>query len=177
MSVINKYLDALTNMVHWDDKDEIESISIWLQNFKKIFFIGNGGSNAIALHMAEDFSKIARIPAYAFGDTPTVTCFANDYGYDRAIVEWLKVHFDYGSALVAISSSGESQNIINAVRAAPLDNTMILTGFAISNTLHQEHAKYHIRVPYDDYGIVECLHQIFLHAVLDTICQKKYNKI
>ena len=60
-----------------------------LQGYKDIILIGNGGSNAVCLHIAEDYSKVLNKRALAFGDGPRLTCYFNDYG-DQAYVEFIK---------------------------------------------------------------------------------------
>src|SRR3954467_5182329 len=84
-----------------------ESVTL-VKNLKRIFFIGNGGSNSICSHMMEDFAKIARYPTFSFSDAALITCFSNDYGYENAMKEWLKIHFSENDLLIAISSSGKS---------------------------------------------------------------------
>src|SRR5579872_6599264 len=104
---------------------------------KRVFFIGNGGSNAICSHMMEDYAKMGRYPTFAFSDAALITCYANDYGYDKAMEEWLKIHFVKGDLLIAISSSGESKNILNAVNFAKAvdENVITLSGFKEGNSL------------------------------------------
>lgn len=139
-----------------------------LNKSKKVFFIGNGGSNAICSHMLEDFAKIGRFKTYSFSDAALITCYANDYGYENAIAEWLKIHFEKGDLLVAISSSGNSMNIVNAVEEAlQIGGTVItLSGFNKDNKLFSKgEANFHLEI--NNYGIVECFHQIILHVLLD----------
>ncbi len=140
------------------------------KNSSRIFFIGNGGSNSICSHMMEDFAKILKIKTYCFSDPALVTCFSNDYGYENAIKEWLKIFFSEKDILIAISSSGESNNIINSVNYVKSLNSKIITlsGFDENNRL-KKLGDLNFHVPSNSYGIVECLHQIILHMVLDTL--------
>jgi len=146
-----------------------ESVAM-VKKAKRIFFIGNGGSNSICSHMMEDYSKIAGYPTFAFSDAALITCFANDYGYERAMEEWLKIHFVEGDLLVAISSSGESKNILNA--AALVNNRkgalITLSGFKEGNTLSKT-GSINFHLPVSNYGIVECFHQVILHIILDSL--------
>lgn len=139
-------------------------------NVGRIYFIGNGGSNAICSHMMEDYGKIAGFRTYAFSDAALITCYANDYGYENAMAEWLKLHIDAGDLLVAISSSGESKNILNAVGVARAKGAHVLTlsGFAADNTLSRS-GDINFVTPVRNYGIVECFHQTILHIILDSI--------
>ncbi|MES1181628.1 MAG: SIS domain-containing protein, partial [Flavobacterium sp.] len=147
-----------------------ESVAIIKNKVKRIFFIGNGGSNSICSHMMEDFAKIAGFPTFCFSDASLITCFANDYGYERAMEEWLKLHFSENDLLVAISSSGESKNILNA--AAYVKNRkgalITLTGFKPDNNLSRMgEVNFHLGI--SNYGIVECYHQVILHIILDSL--------
>ncbi|HEY6160938.1 MAG TPA: SIS domain-containing protein [Bacteroidia bacterium] len=137
---------------------------------KRIFFIGNGGSNAICSHMMEDYAKIAGYPTFSFSDAALITCFANDYGYEQAIKEWLKIHFMPGDLLVAISSSGNSPNILNAADEFNSlgGKTITLSGFRADNKLRGK-GEVNFHIPVENYGIVECYHQVILHLILDTV--------
>jgi len=139
-----------------------------IKNSKKIFFIGNGGSNAICSHMMEDFAKVARRQSFSFSDAALITCFSNDYGYEQAIKEWLSVYMEKDDLLFAISSSGNSLNINNATDFANEigANIITLTGFEDSNLLNGKGlCNFHIKST--SYGIVECFHQVVIHALLD----------
>src|SRR5688572_2589973 len=137
---------------------------------KRVFFIGNGGSNAICSHMMEDYAKIGGFPTFAFSDPALITCYANDYGYENAMKEWLKIHFVKGDLLVAISSSGNSMNIINAVDEALARGGEVITlsGFKNSNRLVSK-GKVNFHIPIENFGVVECYHQVLLHIILDSL--------
>jgi D-sedoheptulose 7-phosphate isomerase len=141
-----------------------------LKTSKRIFFLGNGGSNSISSHMMEDYGKIAGFQTYAFSDAALITCYANDYGYENAMAEWLKLHFQPGDVLIATSSSGESKNIVNAADVARVKGGKIiaLTGFATGNTLSKMgDVNFYLNVR--NYGMVECFHQVILHVILDSL--------
>lgn len=148
---------------------QLEEALELVRTSRRIFFAGNGGSNSICSHMMEDFAKIGRFPTFAFSDPALITCYANDYGYERAMAEWLKLHFGEGDLLVAISSSGESPNILNAAQTALDLNGKLLTlsGFKEGNRLSRL-GQVNLHLPVSNYGIVECYHQVLLHALLDT---------
>lgn len=154
-------------------RKQIEEAVTIVKNSKRIFFIGNGGSNSICSHMMEDFAKMGRFPTFAFSDAALITCYANDYGYEKAIEEWLKVHFIQGDLLVAVSSSGESKNILNAAAYVNSVNKNVITlsGFKNGNSLSKL-GKVNFHLPASNYGIVECFHQVILHVVLDTVTAK-----
>lgn len=146
-----------------------ESVTL-LKSVRRIFFLGNGGSNSISSHMMEDYGKIGGFRTFAFSDAALITCYANDYGYENAMAEWLKLHLDAGDMLIAISSSGESKNIVNAAAVAKSKSAKIitLTGFGEKNALSQM-GDINIYLPVKNYGIVECFHQTILHIILDSL--------
>ena len=141
-----------------------------IKGTRSIFFLGNGGSNSICSHMMEDFMKLAGYPTYSFSDAALITCYANDFGYDKAMAEWLKMFFTEKDILVAISSSGESVNILNAVKYAKSKSGKVITlsGFKPDNSLRKSgDINFHIDV--NSYGIAECYHQVILHIILDSL--------
>jgi len=174
--MINNYKNSF--QLFFEEKEMQSNIekSIDLINYKsnkRIFFIGNGGSNSICSHMMEDFAKILRIPTFTFSDPALITCFSNDYGYENAIKEWLSIHLNSDDILIAISSSGESKNITNATKFAKDKDIKIITftGFDINNTLSKL-GDINFYLNSKSYGIVECYHQTILHIILDTIIDR-----
>ena len=151
------------------DKQLADAVAL-VKSSKRIFFIGNGGSNAICSHMMEDYAKIAGYPTFAFSDAALITCYANDYGYENAMKEWLKIHFTSGDLLIAVSSSGNSMNIINACDhvASVNGNIISLSGFRPGNKLSSK-GKINFHIPVENFGIVECYHQVILHIILDSL--------
>lgn len=154
-------------------RDIAQAVGLIKNNTRSIFFLGNGGSNSIASHMMEDYMKLAGYPTYSFSDAALITCYANDFGYDKAMAEWLKLFFTDKDLLVAISSSGESKNIINAVKFAKGKGGSVITlsAFKDGNSLRQlGDINFHIDVA--SYGIAECYHQVILHIILDSLDNK-----
>lgn len=172
--VLKDYREAFHDyLVSSDDLDsQIKAAAGLCKSASRCIFIGNGGSSSISSHMMEDFIKIARKPALSFTDPALITCFANDYGYADAIQEWLKVIHLPGDCLVAISSSGESLNIVNAARFMKNQHLPVitLTGFSPGNTLRHT-GDVNLHVPVSNYGIVECLHQAYIHIILDSLVE------
>lgn len=137
---------------------------------KFIYFIGNGGSAGIAVHMAADFQKTGGFRTRTFYDPSLITCMANDYGYEYVFSKPLELYAQPGDVLVAISSSGNSINIINAAEIARKQNCRVvtLTGFSPDNKLHGM-GDLNIHVPSFAYGVVESLHNLMLQQVMDEI--------
>jgi len=136
---------------------------------KKLIFIGNGGSSAIASHQAVDYWKNGKLKAMSFNDASLLTCISNDYGFEHVFSEPIKRFADEGDVLIAISSSGQSKNILNAVAAAREAKCHAITfsGFNADNPLRKT-GRLNFYVPSGNYGLVEVLHLSLLHAMLDS---------
>jgi D-sedoheptulose 7-phosphate isomerase len=134
----------------------------------KIMFVGNGGSAGICSHLAIDFSKNGGLRAMAFNDPSALTCLGNDLGYENVFAKQVEFHGRAGDLLVAISSSGRSPNILNAVKAARAINCKIVTfsGFTEDNELRSA-GDVNFFVRSKEYGFVEVAHLALCHAVLD----------
>jgi D-sedoheptulose 7-phosphate isomerase len=134
----------------------------------KIIFVGNGGSAGIASHLAIDFSKNGGMRAMAFNDASALTCLGNDLGYENVFAKQIEFHGRPGDLLVGISSSGRSQNILNAVKMARSRDIKVVTfsGFTPDNALRGV-GDINFFVAAKEYGFVEVAHLALCHAVLD----------
>ena len=136
----------------------------------KLMIAGNGASASIASHAAVDFTKQAKICATAFNDHNLVTAFSNDYGYENWVAEAIQAYGNTGDAVVLISSSGKSANIVNAATKAQELGFQIVTftGFSNSNPLRAS-GDINFWLDSKAYNIVESLHNIWICAVVDLI--------
>jgi len=134
----------------------------------RIYFIGNGGSAAIASHMAIDWLKNGGFAASCFNDGASITCLANDLGFEQVFALPLSRHAKNGDLLVAISSSGKSADILAGVAAARAAGarTLTLSGFSPDNPLRRA-GDMNFYVPNSLYGFVELAHLCICHSVLD----------
>jgi D-sedoheptulose 7-phosphate isomerase len=137
----------------------------------KLIFVGNGGSAAIASHMATDYSKNGDIRSLSLNDSSMLTCLGNDLGYEQVFAKQIELHARPGDFVIAISSSGRSANILNAVKAARAAQCAVVTlsGFAADNPLRRQ-GDINFYIDSDRYGVVEIGHLTICHAVLDFIC-------
>lgn len=149
---------------------EIKNIVHELRESKcRIFFFGNGASAAFANHMALDFSKNGKILSRSLSDSALLTALSNDYTFEGAMVEYLKMEgVTKNDLIISISSSGNSPNIVNVLNYCNENGikTLALSGLKENNKSVQL-ASYSIYVPMKTYGMVECIHQVFLHSILD----------
>lgn len=143
-----------------------------------VFIIGNGGSGANASHLCEDLGKSTvrdfenqrRLKVLSLTDnTPYILAWANDTCYDRVFVEQLKNFGGPGDLLIAISGSGNSPNILRAVEWANANGieTFAVTGFDGGKLKQLADKSLHVRT--DDMGMVESLHLVAFHYVLDNV--------
>lgn len=134
----------------------------------KILFIGNGGSAGIASHLAIDYSKNGGLRSLAFNDPAALTCLGNDLGFHSVFARQVELHARPGDLLVAISSSGRSQNIVQAVTSALGRNCRVVTlsGFDEDNDLRMM-GELNLYVASSAYGFVEVAHLALCHAILD----------
>lgn len=141
---------------------------------QKVMIVGNGGSAAIAGHAAIDLSKNAGVRATAFNDASALTCLANDFGYENVFAKQVEFHGRAGDVLMAISSSGRSPSILNAVATGRQVGAMVLTfsGFDDNNPLRSL-GDINFYVPSSEYGFVEIAHMILIHATIDALTKEK----
>ncbi len=173
---INEVLNCIKNSSPiWDDAvDRLTEELIKVRNEGgTLFFIGNGGSAGIAVHMIADYMKTGCFKTISLYDPSLLTCIANDYGYDQVFARPLGAIAQKGDVLIAISSSGNSANILNAVDIAQKRGCRIITlsGFSPDNMLRKK-GEINFYIPSNKYGVVESLHNMMLQQVVDTIYDK-----
>tara|TARA_Y100001970_G_scaffold15871_1_gene17871 strand:+ start:55472 stop:56071 length:600 start_codon:yes stop_codon:yes gene_type:complete len=139
-------------------------------NGKKVIVAGNGGSAAMASHVAVDFTKQGGIRTVNFNETDLITCFANDYGYEYWVQKAVEFYGDKDDLLILISSSGTSRNMINAAKIAKSLGIYVVTftGFTPNNPLKEE-GELNFWLDSKAYNVVENTHQIWLLMICDLI--------
>ncbi|MDC3350502.1 SIS domain-containing protein [Flavobacteriaceae bacterium] len=144
-----------------------------------LYFFGNGASSAFANHMALDFSKNGNITARSLSDSSLLTALSNDYSFDDAMVEFLKIQKPKKNDLViTISSSGNSRNIVKVLDFCKKNSidSLSLSGLKSDNKSIPL-SKHSLHVPMKTYGMVECMHQVYLHLILDKFMNiEEWNK-
>ena len=138
----------------------------------KVMAIGNGGSAAIASHMQNDLCKAVGVRSLVFTEQPLLTALANDDGYETVFETPVKLWAEPGDVLIAISSSGRSQNILRAVQAAIERRFEVVTfsGFDEDNPLRSMGAvNFHVASAV--YGLVENVHGALTHFLTDRAMQ------
>lgn len=138
------------------------------KNNDSAYVIGNGGSAGVASHAVNDLVNVAKLRAFTLHDPSLLTCMANDYGYENAFARILAQIAKPKDMLIAISSSGNSQNIRNAAVQATDSGMFVITlsGFAGDNPLRSL-GDINVWLDSRDYGLVEIGHQFILHNMSD----------
>ena len=173
-------LSILTKVI--DDEDFLDSVDMassiiaaTIEKGKKIISCGNGGSMCDAMHFAEELSGKYRedrpaYPALALSDPSALTCIGNDYGFENVFarqVEALGKDFDI---LLAISTSGNSLNILKAVEAAKKKDMIVIAmtgrdGGELANVCDRE-----IRIPWEGYSDrIQEIHIMCIHAMISGV--------
>ena len=139
----------------------------------RVFFIGNGGSAAIASHMTADFMKNGGMNTYRLYDSSVLTCMGNDYGYASVFSRPMEFLVNERDLVVAVSSSGNSPNIVSAIETAKKKKAMVMTftGFKRDNRAKQM-GDINVYVPCEKYGLVESIHNLILQQIVDMIMEQ-----
>jgi D-sedoheptulose 7-phosphate isomerase len=137
---------------------------------KKLIFAGNGASASIAAHGRVDFTKQAKVRGLDFNEPNLITAFSNDYGYENWVARALEFFIEPGDAVVLISVSGRSPNIVKAAEWARAHDVPVV-GFSGSNSDNPLRALADIDFWIESraYNVVECVHMIWLTTVVDMV--------
>lgn len=155
---------ALLSVDRTEVQNAIETLRKAREEKKNVWIIGNGGSAATASHFANDLTKIAEIKAFAIPDmTPVVTAYGNDNGWEYMFAHVLDVYYEPGDVIVAISCSGKSQNVLEAVKMVP--DLIVLTGNNHDAPLAKHLTKAVLIANHADITIQEDIHLAICHTI------------
>jgi D-sedoheptulose 7-phosphate isomerase len=142
---------------------------------KKVLIFGNGGSAAISSHVSVDLTKNTKIKVFNFNEADLLTCFSNDYGYEKWVEKTIEFYGEQGDVVILISSSGKSQNMLNACKASKkkkISKIITLTGDKKNNPLSKL-GDINLWVDSDIYNHIENTHQVWLLSICDLISLNK----
>lgn len=155
-------------------QDAMDSLVRWVQEVREsggvVHLLGNGGSAAVVSHAQNDLVKGCGVRALVHQDIPTLTAYTNDKGYAASLTGPLGVWLSPDDVVIAVSSAGQSPNIVQAATAARAGKAKVITlsGFSPENALRQlGHVNFY--VPSSDYGCVELTHAALLHYLTDRL--------
>lgn len=174
----DRYLGYMAELLGRFDRGAIgeilDAVVTTIEGGRTIFLLANGGSAAVASHMANDLAVGTRAegqpPVRAFSlvdNVPTLTALANDEGYDTIFVRQLEAWLEEGDLVLAMSVSGNSPNVIEAVRWAREHGATVIgcTGFDGGELRRQSDISLHLPTPRGEYGPVEDMFAILDHLV------------
>ena len=178
---VNKYLEDFSKLVK-PNAEVVEKIiqvkNILMETKKnkgKVMIFGNGGSAAIASHVSVDLTKCANIRSVNFNEADLITCFSNDYGYEKWVAKAIDFYSDKEDVLILISSSGKSLNMINACEAArrkKVSKIITFTGHNKNNPLSKL-GDINFWIDSKAYNFVENIHQVWLLTIADLVIGKR----
>ncbi len=137
-----------------------------------LYICGNGGSAGIAQHMTADFLKNGGIRTYNMYGQSTMTCISNDLTYEYVFCKQIEMLTENRDIMIAISSSGESENIVKAIKAMREigGEVITFTGFRKANRIRNM-GDINVYVPSEHYGMVESVHNMVLQQLVDMIVE------
>ncbi len=137
-----------------------------------VYLIGNGASASMASHLAADLAKNAHVHTEVFSDHSLITAIANDIGYEEVFAEPLRRRMREGEMLVAVSSSGNSPNIVRAADVARARGGLVVTLSAMKpGNRIRAMGDLNFYVPARTYGLAESCHAFILHHWMDRMAE------
>lgn len=186
---VNSYISYLNGLLIDLDHSAISNVvDCFLTARKKrqtIFFIGNGGSAATASHFAQDLGEVGRkakvqgFKTLSLADNVSLlSAVGNDYGFDKIFTIPLLELFNAGDVLVAISASGNSPNVVNAVKFAKNagGGTVGIVGFDGGKLKNLCDHVIHVKTDIGKYGPVEDVHMIMDHLITSYLISRLSGK-
>ena len=167
MNPFIQYVEALKS-AHMES--EFEKFQSAFNTYRRIIVLGNGGSSSVASHISQDYMKFCRKKVSILSDPSMITMLTNDFGYNNAYQKFLEYYVENDTLVVIMSSGGESENMLRCLDWCEGNRIPygVLTGFDLNNNIRMQadHALWNYHIDSCDYGVVECVHQIFLHGVV-----------
>ncbi|MCO6494594.1 MAG: D-sedoheptulose 7-phosphate isomerase [Bacteroidetes bacterium] len=174
--VLNQFLENELNFSKIESAAELMANAVKKGNI--IISCGNGGSMCDAMHFAEELTGRYRnnreaIPAISINDPAHITCVGNDYGFDEIFSRYIEAVGKRGDVLLAISTSGNSANIIKAVQTAKKKNINVVGLTGKDGGILSPMCEIEIRAPYSEYADrAQEIHIKVIHALIDGIEQR-----
>jgi len=180
---LKRYISTEISIIQQLDVDAINTAMnlIWntYETEGTIYIFGNGGSATTASHFQNDFNKgVSEYTDKKFrfnclsDNVATVTAIANDISYEAIYSEQLKGRLKKNDIVIAISGSGQSENIIRAVEYAKTLNVPVLGISGYDGGRLKQLADVSLHVPIADMQIVEDIHMMFDHMMMSVFCKK-----
>jgi len=175
-AILNQFLADEKNMLAIENAGNI--LVAALKNGNKIISCGNGGSMSDAMHFAEEMTGRFRddrkpFAAVAISDPAYITCTANDYGFEHIFSRFVEAHGKNGDVLLAISTSGNSKNILKTVEVAKANGVKVIALTGKDGGKLASLCDIEIRAPHSQYADrAQEIHIKVIHSLIDFVEQK-----
>lgn len=173
-TMIQECIDSLKEVKEEDIEAIAQRLIMASSRGNQVLLMGNGGSASTASHIANDLHA-AGIKATSLCDnTALLTRIANDKSYDDVFIEQLVVRLNPEDIVIAISGSGNSENVVRAINFANGFKAMTIGLLGFGGGRLKDMVKTNITLKSKNYGIVESVHFLILHAVADTVKKRRH---
>ena len=179
LKFLNNYFDEIRKLLseekYFEDLVKVKNILIKTHSEgKKTMIFGNGGSAAIGSHFSVDLTKNARVRCTNYNESDLLTCFSNDFGYERWVEKAIDFYGDEGDSVILISAGGNSPNMTNGAKLArkkKINKIITFTGNEKNNKLSKL-GDINFWVNSKAYNHIENVHQVLLLSLVDLIIGK-----
>jgi len=177
VNLFNDFIQEEENLIMMEKV--AEEICDLFQKGNKILICGNGGSATDAMHFAEEFTGRFRknrpaLPALALTDSSHITCVGNDFGFDKIFARGVEAFGKKGDLLIAISTSGNSANILEAVKVAESQELMIFSLLGKNGGKLKGVSKLELIIPGATSDRIQELHMSILHIIIEIVERKMF---
>jgi len=169
-------LNALISAPNTVEKiDQVsQKIADTFSNQRKVLICGNGGSACDAMHFAEEFTGRYRknrkaLPVISLTDASHITCVGNDFGFDAIFSRGVEAYGQEGDMFIGISTSGNSQNVINAVEAAKKQGLSVVCFLGKDGGKLAGQSDIEFIVPGETTDRIQELHMMILHILIEGV--------
>ena len=181
-SIKNSYLTAFETVKAFVENEEniektekiSQELALAYKNGKKSLIAGNGGSNCDAMHFAEEFTGRFRrdrkaLPSISISDSSHITCVGNDYGFDFIFAKGVEAFGQEGDFFFGISTSGNSKNVIEAVKMAKEKNLKTVALLGKDGGKLKGKCDYEFIIPGKTSDRIQEVHMIILHIIIEGV--------
>ena len=182
MAISSHFIEAGKILVQFSTEENFKKIESAgdllveaIKNSRKIYSWGNGGSMCDAMHFAEELTGRYRgdrkaIPALAIADQSHISCVSNDFGYEFVFSRFIEAFGNSGDVLLAISTSGNSKNVLKAIEEARNKGMKVIGLTGKDGGKMKEICDVEIRAPFSEYADrAQEIHIKVIHSLIDHI--------
>lgn len=181
-NIRNSYLTAFETVKAFVENEEniektekiSQELALAYKNGKKSLIAGNGGSNCDAMHFAEEFTGRFRkdrraLPSISISDSSHITCVGNDYGFDFIFAKGVEAFGQEGDFFFGISTSGNSKNIIEAVKMAKEKKLKTVALLGKDGGKLKGVCDYEFIIPGETSDRIQEVHMMILHIIIEGV--------